>query len=152
MQTGKRLIAKTLSTRDFTGSLAQNAGAFVSLDVSGLGVGINVDSLLRAVNVVSMEDLDWELWFFRKTGTAGNDANPDTNALSGLVVLSATAVRIAGAGLYTFYTEGLNIHLFDEDRTSKIHMALINRTAGSKTAGAAGAVKVTLVIEPAMGV
>ena len=151
-QAGKQYVAKTVATRDFTGSLAQNAGAFLSLDVKSLGLGENVDAILRAVQVTSVEDLDWELWFFRTTGSGANSADPDVNAALGYVVLSSTMVRIAAAGLYQVYAEDLAIPIYDSDRTSKIHMALVNRAAGSKSAGAAGAVKVQLVLEPTLGV
>jgi hypothetical protein len=150
-QPGKRVLARTLTTREFTGTIAQNAAAFASLDVKALSLGENVDALLRAVTIVSMEDLDWELWFFTKTGTAGNSAAPDTNTLIGRVVLPTTALQIAATGLYTFVADALQVQLYDEDRTSKIHMALVNRAAASKTAGAAGAVRVSLSVEPTLG-
>lgn len=150
-QLGKRVIARTLTTREFTGAIAQNAAAFASLDVKGLGVGERVDSVLRSITVVSVEDLDWEVWFFTKTGAVGNSADPDVNTLIGRVVLPTTALQIAGAGLFTFYAEGLNTLLLDEQGTSKIHMALVQRAAAGKSAGAAGAVRLSLVLEQALG-
>jgi len=151
-QAGKRTITRTVSTRDFTGAIAQNAAAFLSLDVKGLGVGSRVDCLLRSVTVVSVEDLDWELWFFTKTGVAGNSADPDVNTLIGRVVLPSTALQIGATGLFTFYSEGLEINIFDDDNTSKIHMALVERAAAGKTAGAAGGVKITLALEQTLSV
>lgn len=150
-QAGKQVLAKTVATRDFLGAIAQNAAAFLSLDVKALSVGENVDAILKSVHIVSVEDLDWELWFFRTSGAAGNSTDPDVNSAYGVAVLPSTAVRIGAAGLYHFYLEDLDIPLLDSERTSKIHMALINRAAAGKTAGAAGAVRVALSIEPALG-
>lgn len=150
-QIGKTVVAKTVSTRDFLAGLAQNAGTFLSLDVSRLSLGENVDARLRAIHLVSVEDLDWEVWFFRTKDAAGNSADPDVNSALGIATLPTTGLRIAGAGLYHFYLEDVDIPIFDCDRTSKVHMALVNRAAGSKSANAAGAVRLELVLEPALG-
>ena len=150
-QVGKTVVAKTVSTRDFTGSIAQNVGVFLSLDVASLSLGFNVDARLRAIHMVAVEDLDYEVWFFRTKDAAGNSLDPDVNSALGIVTLPTTGLRIAAAGLYHFYVEDLDIPVFDTDRTSKVHMALVNRSAGAKTAGAAGAVRLELVLEPALG-
>lgn len=148
-QTGKTVVAKTVSTRDFTAALAQNAAIFLSLDVKDLGVGLNVDSLVRSLQILSVENLSWELWLFRSA--LQNPTDPDTNGALGYWAFGTTAVRIGGAGLYNYYIDGLGIPYRDLDRTSKIHMALINRSVASKTADAAGAVRLQLVLEPTLG-
>lgn len=150
-QRGKVVVAKTVSTRDFVATLAQNAAIFLSLDVNQLGLGINVDAILSAVQITSVENLLWELWFFRSN--AGNTGDPDTSVALGYVAFTlAQGLRIGGAGLYQYYVDTLNIALLDAQATGKIHMALINRSAGAKTAGVAGGIRVQLVLEPTAGV
>lgn len=149
-QAGKVIVAKTVSTRDFTAALATNAAIFLSLDVAGLGVGKRVDAIIRALQILSVENLDWEIWLFRNA--LQNPTNPDTNGALGYWNFGTTAVRIGGTGLYNYYIDGLGIPYLDDDQTSKIHMALINRSAASKTAGSGGAIKVQFVLEPTLGI
>lgn len=151
MQIGKVVVAKTVSTRDFTAALAQNAGTFLSLDVKDKGLGINVDSLLRAVQITMVEDLDYDLWFLSRTGSSANNAtDPDLNAVLGAVTLTV-ASRVAAAGLFVMYLDALQIPIYDSEASSKVHMALICRSVAGKSANAAGALKVQLVLEPRSG-
>lgn len=149
-QAGKVVIARTVASSQFRDALAQNAALFLSLDVKGLALGQRVDALLRGIQIVSVENLSWEIWLFRNAQY--NTTDCDTNkALGRWSFVAATAVRIAGAGLYNYYIEGLQVPVHDEDGTSKVHMALINRSAASKTAGDAGELAISLTLEPQLG-
>lgn len=148
-QAGKVAVVSTVAATQLRGALAQNAAAYLSLDVKGYGVGQRVDAIIKALQILSVENLDWELWFFRNA--LQDPSNLDLNRWMGYWRFGTTAVRIGGAGLYHYYIDGLGIPYQDEDNTSKIHLALINRSAAEKSADDAGAVRVQLVIEPTAG-
>lgn len=150
MQAGKVVIARTSASTQFREALAQNAALFLSLDVKGLGVGQRVDALLRGIQILSVENLAWEIWLFRNSQF--NNADADVNRAHGRwSFVAANAVRIGGAGLYNYYIEGLQVPVHDEDNTSRVHMALINRSAASKTAGDGGELAIALTLEPQLG-
>lgn len=151
MQVGKITVVSTVAASQFRSALAQNAAENLSLDVASSGVGQRVDSILRSIKILSVEDRQWELWFYgRSTYDTSND--PDVNTFRGAWLFGVSGVRIGGAGLYHYYVDGLYIPLKDLDQTSKIHMSLINRSAGAKSAGNAGAIRVALGLEMSLGV
>lgn len=151
MQVGKITTATTVAASQFRAALAQNAGENLSLDVNALGVGIRVDSIIRSIQIASAEDLQWELWFYGKN-TYNAPTDPDLNTRLGWYWFGVNGRQLAAAGLYHFYVDGLYIPYRDLDQTGKIHMTLINRSAGAKSAGAAGALRVQLGLEMALGV
>lgn len=149
-QAGKVAVVSTSAANQFRATLAQNAALFLSLDVNSFGVGQRVDAIIKAIQILSVENLAWEIWFFRNA--LQDPANADTNRWMGYwTFVAGGAVRIGAAGLYHYYIDGLGLPYQDEDQTGKIHMALINRSAAGKSAGDAGAIRVQLVIEPTAG-
>jgi hypothetical protein len=148
-QAGKRVLIYTDPATDFRAGLAQNAALSLSLDVKRQAVGLRVDCLIRGLSILSVQALTWELWFYR---TANYDAAAiDTNQWIGYWNFGSTPVQIGGAGLFHYYIDGLEIPYVDADSTAKIHMSLINRSAGAKNADDAGAIKVGLIVEPCLG-
>lgn len=151
MQVGKITPVTTEATSQFRLGLVTAAGENLSLDVNRHGVGIRVDSIIRTMMIVSVQDLMWELWFWSKN-TYNSSANPDANLLIGTWLFGVSGMQVGGAGLYHYYVDGLYIPYRDLDQTGKIHMTLVNRSAGAKTAGDAGAVRVQLGLEMTLGV
>ena len=150
-QVGKIVPVTTVAASQFRSTIAQNAGENLSLDVNNGGFGIRVDSIIRTLQIMSKEDLQWELWFYGKN-TYNASADPDVNTRLGWFWFGVSGRQIAATGLYHYYVDGLYIPYRDLDQTGKIHMSLINRSAAAKTAGDAGAVKVVLGLEMALGV
>ena len=148
-QVGKVVVASTVAASQFTGTLAQNAAAFLSLDLASFGVGQRVDAIIQAIQILSMENLSWEVWFFRTN--AQDPADADVNRFTGYWAFGTTAVQIGGAGLFHYYIDGLSIPYQDEQQTSKLHLALINRSAAGKSAGANGAIRVQVTLAPTLG-
>lgn len=148
-QAGKVVLVTTDAATQLRSALAQNAALYLSLDLKQYAVGARADVMIRALQILSVENLDWELWFFRTSGFDTADA--DTNRWCGYWQFGTTAVQIGGAGLYHYYIDGLAIPYQDEDNSSQLHLALINRSAAGKTAGDAGAIKVGVVLEPTLG-
>lgn len=168
MQPGKFAITRTDPATQFTGALAQNAGANLNLLLpsydaltqpkpygngtfnGGTGSGGVAEARLTDVLITSVENLDWEvsLW--------GNDLfNGAAIAASmpfGRVSLPGSgAWRIAASGLYYYHVGNLRIPYADFDRTGELHLQLVNRAASAKTAGANGAIQISLVFENTQG-
>lgn len=150
MQVGKITTVTTVAATQFRSTLAQNAGESLSLDVNPLALGIRVDAILRTIEVISMEALLWELWFYARN-TYNAPPTPDEQTFLGLYAFAAVGKQIGAAGLYHYHADNIYIPLKDLDQTGRVHMSLINRSAGSKTAGDAGAVRVQLGLEMALG-
>lgn len=133
----------------FTGAIAQNAGESENLVLPGCLEGIrgNARSILRAIAIESDENLDWEIWLFRKDAFQVSDLDTDS-WVGRWSFVAADAVRLAGAGQYLYYIDGLAVPYFDADNTGELHVTLINRSAAGKTAGAAGEIVVKFFLEP----
>lgn len=134
---------------DFTGTLAQNAGANVNLTLPGALAGINGNarSTLKSIAIISDENLDWEVWLFGKSTFQVADYDSDF-FVGRWSFVAADAVRIAGTGGYYYYIEGLGVPYADLNNTGKLHITLINRSAAGKSAGASGEVVITFTMEP----
>lgn len=150
MQVGKITPVTTSGASQFRSALAQNAAENLSLDVNSYGVGQRVDAIIRTLQITSVEDRQWELWFYGRN--TYNTPTVDSNTRVGWWLFGVAGKQIGAAGLYHYYVDGLYIPYRDLDQTGKIHMSLINRSAGAKSAGDAGALKLTIGIEMALGV
>lgn len=150
-QIGKFVLANTVAATQWRSALAQNAAENLSLNVASLGVGLGVNAVIRSIRVLSLEDLQWEFWFFNRN-TYDASVDPDTNGFVGSWWFGVSGRRIGAAGLYHYYIDGLMIPYQDLDMTSRLHVALINRSAASKTAGNAGAIQVRFGLEMTLGV
>lgn len=167
MQIGQLVNVRTNPATQFTGALAQNAALTENLripqgtEVAGLGFadgGIGSGkSRVRSILIQSVENLDWEVWIWATDAFNVSTSDPALNFPLGYALLAgSTAKRIGGAGLYYYFLSGLDIPLQDEDvitnnGPNEIHLMLVNRAAASKTAGAGGAIRIDLNIEPSTG-
>lgn len=147
----------TDSLTQFRGTLAQNAGVDLDLEMSGAATVPNPTALagvhgdcrgnLKSLTVVSVENLAWELLLWEKS--SHGTAVLGTVRFIGRWTFTATdAVRIAGAGDYFYYIDGLDVPLVDGDGTGKLHLTLVNRSAAGKSAGDAGAIQIRGRIAP----
>lgn len=142
------ITLKTDPDTAFTGAIVQNAVEYEDLALpSGLsGIGGRARVRLKMISVISKENLSWELMLFSKDTHA--TADPETDSFLGYWTFqSATAVRIAGAGLYYYFISGLDVPYWDDDASGELHVGLINRSAASKTAGANGEITVAFTFE-----
>lgn len=151
MQVGKITTVTTVAASQFRSALAQNAAENLSLDVNGAGVGIRIDSILRSLMIVSVEDRQWDLWFYGRN-TYNAPTTPDAQTFLGSWLFAVSGTQIGATGLFHYYVDGLYIPIRDLDQTGKLHMSLICRSAAGKAAGDAGAIRVQLGLEMALGV
>lgn len=133
----------------FVGAIAQNASeeANISLPSALDGIKGNARSRIRSIIIESDENLAWELWFFGKDLFQESDLDLDY-FLGSVTFATGDGLRIGGAGQYCYYREDLDLAYEDFDNSGELHVALVNRSAASKTAGASGEVVVTFYLEP----
>lgn len=140
----------------FTGALATNAAEEENLTGLKFPTGV-----IESVTLTSDQNLDWDLYFFATD--ALSDTNLDTEHYLGKVRFVATdGEQIAGAGQYYYdtatcsyafrpfaYVDKDAIDWYDTQSGAQsapeIHVALVNRNATSKNAGATGEVGVRVV-------
>jgi len=150
-QPGRCVIIRTNADTDFTAALAQNAGLFDSFPLLGAGQTYWVES----VQIISVQNLAWELWFFdRETPAIPSDPNDD--GFRGVVTFTA-GLQIGGAGFYHYSANNLSIpgdcldYRAHVDKYPLLHVALVNRSATGKNADATGAIVVQVALNPGIG-
>jgi len=138
----------------FTGALVENAIELESIDFPSdwktIGLG---ECIIESATVQSKQNLDWDLWIF--SSSSGNSATlGDDGFIDGFSFPKTSGLRIAGANQYYYSSPSnhLAVPYYDEDRSSTIHIALINRSAVAKFTGATGEVKVRLMVRPIYGI
>lgn len=159
-QLGQIISLTTDPAVNFVDAIADEA-----MDLESLALDLSVCGTptarcrITGIAVVSVEPLDWRLWLWRVA--AGPGADIAANAFIGYwQFTAAAAVRIAATGLYYYYIFGLDVPYTDEDEpankpdplrpSGRFHLGL-QPTNGAKTAGAGGAVKITLFVDPTHG-
>lgn len=169
MQAGNLEYVATDPSSQLRAAIAQNAAAYLDLALpQSISAGRTCRSILRNISIQSVENVGWEIWLFRRKRTA---AEVITNVqFQGFWTFSAgSALRIAGAGLYYYYLDGLYVpyEVTDEitipqpgpstatvpdnnGERKNLHFALVAREAG-KSADDAGAVRVQFGLEPTLG-
>jgi len=141
----------------FRGTIAQNAGVDLDLAMSGAATvpnptalaGVNGDcrGSLKSLTIVSVENLAWELILWEKAAH-GTAVLGSVRFIGRWTFIAGDAVRVAGAGDYYYYIDGLDVPIVDADNTGKLHLTLINRSAAGKSANDAGAIQVRGRIVP----
>ncbi len=155
---------RTKSTVHFIGAIAAAGFATEHLKTKGndsangvvpegLAAGKTVRSRLKALTILSVEALPWEIQLFGSaTNIGGAAAVIDTDRFLGRYLFSAAGTRATNDTVYYAAASDLDIPYEDFDRTSQIHIRLVNRHgATGKSAAGAGAVVVELWFEPETG-
>lgn len=136
----------------FTGAIAQNAGEAESILFTGDIAPQRYR--IRSLNIISEENLAWEVVFFARSTFNGAPQIADIDLYTFLGYFSfgaGDAIRIAATGPYLYYIDGLDIAYEDQDESQTLHLMLVNRSAAAKTAGAAGEVVVQTGVELELG-
>lgn len=133
---------------NFITALAQNAAEHASLPAPD---GRRGRGRIVGAIVISSDNLAWEFWVHRTAGTHNPNVNLDVFCGRWSWV-AGDAVRIAGAGNYYYYIDGLDIAVEDTGGSGQLHLELVNRSAAAKTAYAAGGhFRLELLVEPTLG-
>jgi hypothetical protein len=159
------LTFKTKSAVHFTGALAAagaaatehlktigNSSAAAGVVPEGLAAGGRVRTRLRAIRILSVQLLPWEVQLFHKaTGIGGADIDAESFIGTWFFTGSGTVgdgSQATGDTYFYYYVDGLDVPYEDFDTTSQVHVRLINRHAATaKIAGAGGAVVIEFAFE-----
>ena len=135
----------------FTGAIAQNAGENEDF-ASGLELK---ECALVGIEVISKQNLDWEIWFSSKT-CATNFGNTDLDLdgyLGRCLFAVADGKQSTDSGVTSYYysKEMASPIILRDDTTTNtkfnLHMRLVNRNATAKNAGATGEIVVKLAVD-----
>jgi len=144
---------RSIEATHFLEALATNAAsAMVNLPIPTPGVR---RWYIRAAQVVGLEPISPEFSFF--STAAGVNADPGLDTFAGSVAFfDADAKRFGAAGVYRWWTDGMQVPCFDADSANQVgipnlHVVLVNRSATGKSAGAPGNLQVTFWLEPITG-
>jgi hypothetical protein len=159
-QLGQIISLTTDPAVDFVDAIVDEA-----MDLESLALDLSVCGTptarcrITGITLVSTEALDWRLWLWRKAAGAGAGIAADS-CIGYWQFVAASAARIASTGLYYYFIFGLDIPYTDEDLptekpdplapSGRFHLGL-QPTSGGKSAGEAGAVKITLFVDPTHG-
>lgn len=161
MQIGNIEYVASDPASDFTAAIVQDAAAYADLLLPGsVSAGRTARARIKCLSIQSVENVAWEIWFFRKQRT-GAEVITDVAFAGFWSFAAADAVQIGGAGLYYYYVDGLDIPYSNEDllpngrpdedgQRKYLHLALIPRGAG-KSAAAAGEIRIQVDLEPTLG-
>jgi len=130
----------------FTGAIIQNATEEENLT----GLTSNKITITKIV-IQADQALDFAVLLFGKDTFDATDLDTDSFQSFVELDLSAHGIQIGATGQYYFDLSDLSIDYIDEDSTDELHIALLNKSATSKTAGAAGEVKITITYTPTVG-
>jgi len=151
-QLGNLYVVTTDKDTHFTGAIAQNAVARENIPMpQAIAAGLRSRSRLKSITLLSDQNLDWEIWLFSRSTTplpTDVDANPFIGRWRFDI---GDGVQISAAGPYYYYIDGLDVPYEDADEKGELHLGLVPRTAGGKSAGAAGEVSIRCVLEPSLG-
>lgn len=111
--------------------------------------------LIRAIEYLAKENVGLEFDFFGSSTGPTTDVDTDT-FIARYQFASSNGVQYNGAGLYRYYVDGLAIPYFDLDTANSVtpptlHLGIQNIDTTAKSADAAGAIAVTLWLEPNLG-
>lgn len=161
MQAGNVYRIRTVAATHFTGALAQNAALQENLDLfatpttvvgdlMGVGAGKHVRVRMRELRIISLQNLAWEIWLFGSSVVGG--ATIGLEKFLGFWNFVATdAKQATGDTFFYYYINGMDTAYQDLDQVGRIHMRLVNRSAGAKNAGATGNLEVELGLEILQG-
>jgi len=121
----------------YTTLLAQNA-----IDLENIGALPTPAVIITRVTVWSDQNLDWDIMFFRNA-TSQPNADIDLDAMVDWISFAvADGVQVAGTGPYRYSVSGITLRYQPDDGDA--HVALINRNAVDKNAGATGEIAIEL--------
>jgi len=138
---------RTNSLSHFTGAIVMNDHIIENL------TGLSDDKIvIKEINVQSIQNLKYKLWFWSNNTFEDTDLNIDSYRTSILIDLTdsndETMDRLNNANQYYLDIRGLNILYEDLDELNEIHCSLQNLSPTAKIAGALGAIQLDIAYTP----
>lgn len=103
--------------------------------------------VIRGVSVLSDQQLNYRAILFSRDSFADADLDVDEFVSEIDLDLLSYGFQIAGAGLYMMSVTNLRVPYEDKDETKELHVALQNKSATAKNAGATGEVVMRIFYE-----
>lgn len=151
--TTQRIIeVRSLKGTHFTGEITQNNFEHENIAIPHPPL-VN-QFIINHIAILSEEKREWDVFFWHKDTQESTDLDVDT--FIDFVNFPEADDRLGNTPVLPYYyaASGLNIPYKDKDVTkekttaSELHLSLVNRSAGAKTAGAAGEVVVIVKMTP----
>jgi hypothetical protein len=136
----------------FTGALVQYAAENENLAFPSGLVGCG-ECVIEAIIIQSDQNLDWYVYIFGSDGFDDTDLDADY-FIEYVAFATTTGLQIAAANQYYYSSTNLNIPYKDRDwddsatTAAELHIALVNRNATAKNAGATGEIVLDFIIRP----
>lgn len=160
MQTGKVFACASVDGTQFKEQLITNAAVMYDIPLpSAVGAAGVSSSKIRAIRVISSQNLSFDLQYFATHNGPSADPNVDT-FLSFWSFIAAMA-SVGPNGMYYYFVSGLDNPYEDADitrdfpvvqgvaGTPALHLRLVNRDAATKQSYGAGThFQVTTWLEP----
>lgn len=130
----------------FTGAIAQDASEEENL------TGLMANRIrITGIAIQSDQQLHYQVALYGND--AFGDANLDLDYFKHIIDLDLTTygIQTGGVNQYRMAMDGLAIDYEDLDGTEELHVALVNRSATAKNAGATGEVKLSFTYEEKAG-
>lgn len=136
----------------FTSGIVQDAGEAESLPMPA---SLGGRARIVGIRMISTQNLAWEFAFWGEALFA-TQADYDIDRYLGKHTFAVgDGMRVAGAGPYYYHISDLDIPYRDADHpvsgvstVPRLHVQLINRSLGAKTAGINGAVVAEMLLIP----
>lgn len=141
-----RVLIVTDKDTHFTGAIAQHA--VEEEDIEGLKSN---KITITKIAILADQNLIFDVLFYGKDSFANADLDLDAFQAFQTVDLATSGKQIAATGKYFLDVSNLAIDYEDKDKSNELHIALCNRSAGAKTAGAAGEVVLMITYIPRVG-
>ena len=138
----------------FSGALAQNAAEVEALNFPTDWVTLGIsDIIIESVSIQSDQNLEWDVMLFSTDGTTDTDLDLDTfTDFFNFATTSGKQIGAANQFYYSSPSNNLQIPYKNTQNRSKLHVALVNRSATGKNAGATGEFTVEFAVRPVWGV
>ena len=138
LRTGREPVSfiRTAKGTHFTTEITQN-----NMETENI-TGLETNRLIiEAVTIQSDQNLQWELFLWGKDTLDETDHDADYFQCR-IKFATTDGAQIGAANQYYYYKGDLKLVYMDLDKSQELHVALVNRSATAKNAGATGEVVV----------
>lgn len=147
------VIIRSDKDTHFTGGLAQHAVEHEDLDLPADLATLEADEfVVESIIIQSDQNLEWDIYLFSNASDSNADIDLDTfKDQTNFTVASGKQIAATAQFYYPTPLVGFRYKITDP-KLGKIHVALVNRSATAKNAGATGEFIVEIVLIPVRGI
>jgi len=151
----RKIVVRSDKDTHFSGALIQNAVEHEDIAIDERLHRTN-EFVVEQIAIISDENLEWDVFFWSTSGNLDASDYDDDKFIEYQNFSSSSGKQIAAAGGFYYATSGLAIPYRDDgvderSNSAILHVSLVNRSAGAKTAGSAGEAVVICTLRPVYG-